>query len=751
MKLIFALLFALATTLIQPAPVALAQTAQADTLKSLEPLLEQARKSGSTVIVVGPKTESEKVAEEKAEQFDLATVMNRVQFRFRQVLRGAGQFVHNIGDAFTKVSTDGNLYWLLWAIGVSVVSLLVGRFLGSRLNLWARDAFSHIYTDTPPDRATKIAYLLFRGFMMTVTGLAAAAIAALIVWVIAYNYRETLVTGLAVVGVFLAERLSRAIMFNVIVPDLPNYRMFHLEDATAKSLYRNIISVLTLAAVMLGICLWMDALGLDQNSHKLALVVAGIVIVGMLIGLAFVYRKAISGAIMGPGIHGYFPLWRRVVSRIWLPVVIVYLLAAYCVAVVRMLLDLPSTNGLVLGPLVVAVAGLALFGLGLIVIDWYFDPARVEAETIDDEELSRAVADEGSEGEGAVDYNLGIRPIFKGLVERGLAILITVLAVAVIMELWGFDFENESNPALRFLDIILVAFAGYMAYHAVRIWTNYQIAMEEPAPAGDDDHGEAEMGVGQSRLATLLPLFRKFLLITIVVISGMIILAEMGVDIAPLFAGAGVIGLAIGFGAQTLIRDVFSGAFFLMDDAFRRGEYIDLGDVKGTVEKISIRSFQLRHHNGPLATVPFGEIRHLKNFSRDWVMMKLKLRVTYDTDVEKVRKLVKNLGNELLEHPQIGGMFLQPLKSQGVYAMEDSAMIIRVKFMTKPGDQFMTRKFVYARIQEIFEENDIKFAHRQVTVRIADEDQDQPEEAKQKAAAGAVQAAIDADGQPKPA
>ena len=259
------------------------------------------------------------------------------------------------------------------------------------------------------------------------------------------------------------------------------------------------------------------------------------------------------------------------------------------------------------------------------------------------------------------------------------------------------------------------------------------------------------MGQGQSRLATLLPLFRNFLLITIVVISGMIILAEMGVDIAPLFAGAGVIGLAIGFGAQTLIRDVFSGAFFLMDDAFRKGEYIDLGDVKGTVEKISIRSFQLRHHNGPLATVPFGEIRHLKNFSRDWVMMKLKLRVTYDTDVEKVRKLVKKLGQELLEHPEIGGMFMQPLKSQGVYAMEDSAMIIRVKFMTKPGDQFMTRKFVYARIQELFEENGIKFAHRQVTVRIADEDAARPEDMKQKAAAGAVQGAMDAEGQAKPA
>ena len=115
--------------------------------------------------------------------------------------------------------------------------------------------------------------------------------------------------------------------------------------------------------------------------------------------------------------------------------------------------------------------------------------------------------------------------------------------------------------------------------------------------------------------------------------------------------------------------------FYLIDDAFRKGEYLDLGTVKGMVENISIRSMQLRHHNGPLNTVPFGEIRQLTNFSRDWVMMKLPLRVTYDTDVEKLRKLVKKLGQDLLQDPELGPKFLQPLKSQGVIQMEDSAMI----------------------------------------------------------------------------
>jgi small-conductance mechanosensitive channel len=206
--------------------------------------------------------------------------------------------------------------------------------------------------------------------------------------------------------------------------------------------------------------------------------------------------------------------------------------------------------------------------------------------------------------------------------------------------------------------------------------------------------------------------------ITIVALAAFAILGELGINILPILAGAGVVGLAIGFGAQTLVKDIISGVFFLVDDAFRKGEYIDIGSVKGTVEKISLRSMQLRHHNGPLHTIPFGDIRHVTNFSRDWVIMKLKLRLTYDTDPEMVRKLIKKLGQEMMEDPALGPLFLQPLKSQGVIEMEDSAQIMRVKFMTRPGDQWGLRRVVFARLHDLFEEHGIRFASREVVVRV---------------------------------
>ena len=243
-------------------------------------------------------------------------------------------------------------------------------------------------------------------------------------------------------------------------------------------------------------------------------------------------------------------------------------------------------------------------------------------------------------------------------------------------------------------------------------------------------------GPGATRAATLLPLLRSVTITTIAVMAVLTALSRMGVDIAPLLAGAGVVGIAIGFGAQTLVRDVVSGMFFLIDDAFRMGEYIDVGAVKGTVEKISIRSLRLRHHRGPLNTVPFGEIHTLTNYSRDWVIMKLPLRLTYDTDPQVVKKIIKRIGAEMMEDETLGASLLQPPKSQGVLQMEDSAMILRVKFMAKPGQQFVLRRELLHRIRAAFADAGIHFANREVTVRVATGGH--AEEAVEKAGAAAA-------------
>jgi small-conductance mechanosensitive channel len=263
-------------------------------------------------------------------------------------------------------------------------------------------------------------------------------------------------------------------------------------------------------------------------------------------------------------------------------------------------------------------------------------------------------------------------------------------------------------------DIGLTLLLAYLVWQFAKTAIDRRLERES-GPQAVSDPGEIG-GTGASRIKTLLPLLRGTIFVVVCVMSVMTALASLGVNIGPLLAGAGVVGLAVGFGAQTLVRDIISGAFYLMDDAFRLGEYIDVGDAKGTVEKIGIRSMQLRHHRGPVNIVPYGAIRRMTNQSRDWVVEKLEFRLTYDTDIAKVKKIIKKIGQEIAADPEMGPHIIQPLKSQGVLAMEDSAMLVKAKFTAKPGEQFVIMREAYQRIKKAFDEAGIEFAHRQVTV-----------------------------------
>ena len=289
--------------------------------------------------------------------------------------------------------------------------------------------------------------------------------------------------------------------------------------------------------------------------------------------------------------------------------------------------------------------------------------------------------------------------------------------------LWGIDLFDMAAGGLgervvsTLVDVGLTLLVAYVGWELAKTAIDRRLALEQDAVGPSEVGGEGG-GQGASRVKTLLPLFRKFLMVTLATMMVMVVLSSLGVDIGPLLAGAGVVGIAIGFGAQTLVRDIVSGVFFLLDDAFRLGEYIEVGAIRGTVENISIRSLRLRHHRGALHTVPFGEIQHLTNHSRDWVIMKLQFRVPYDTDLQKVKKIFKKIGAEMAADPVMGPNLLDPPKSQGVLEMDDSAMIIRAKFMAKPGEQFVIRRELYQRVQKEFEAAGIEFARRQVSVYV---------------------------------
>jgi len=221
---------------------------------------------------------------------------------------------------------------------------------------------------------------------------------------------------------------------------------------------------------------------------------------------------------------------------------------------------------------------------------------------------------------------------------------------------------------------------------------------------------------GATRIDTILPILRGFAIAAIAVVTALMALSALGVDTAPLLAGAGVLGLAIGFGAQRLVSDVISGLFYLYEDAFRVGEYIETGSGKGVVETISLRSVRLRHHRGPVFTIPFSDMGTIQNHSRDWVKIKFTFLVPSDTDVEMVRKLVKKVGQQLEEDPELDGKFLEPLKSQGAIGIRGRAYEIGCKFTSRPGQQFLIRRKAYAALQKALAEKDIDLFAPQLTL-----------------------------------
>ncbi|MEM7268675.1 MAG: mechanosensitive ion channel family protein [Pseudomonadota bacterium] len=302
-------------------------------------------------------------------------------------------------------------------------------------------------------------------------------------------------------------------------------------------------------------------------------------------------------------------------------------------------------------------------------------------------------------------------------------LLIGIFSAVFVLSLWGLDLigliADAEKPAWFgvALNIAAALLMGYVLWRLVRA----ALHVERRVSDASEDVDPSEIP-SASRLETLTPLFRNVILFFLAAVMLMIVLSSLGVDIGPLIASAGIIGIAVGFGAQALVRDVLSGVFFLIDDAFRVGEYIELeNDMRGEVENISVRSLQIRHHRGPVITIPFGELRHITNHNRDWVIYKMMFRMEPDTDPQKLKKVVKRVGAEFMEHPVHGPKFIEPLKSQGVYYIDDdSALVIRVKFKCKPRAQFVLRRDIYHRLRIVFAEEGFRLARRKVEVVTSD-------------------------------
>lgn len=410
------------------------------------------------------------------------------------------------------------------------------------------------------------------------------------------------------------------------------------------------------------------------------LTLAGWVVVNVMSSLGFSAEVTkLAAFVLGLGILGIGieVVWRR--PRVTTSVIVRSLLSAYMV-----LLWLAWIGGL-LGLLFVGIYSLVLPGV----------IRRVG-------NLAQALASR-AQLSGAFGVLLNV------VIVRGARALVIAAAVGWLAYAWRFSAAALAGSEIGKVAVNGISNAIVILLVADLFWQSSKALiayrMELAEHSSDSDHLARS-----DRLRTLLPIFRNTLAVLIGAIAMLTILSGLGVQIAPLLAGAGIFGVAIGFGSQTLVKDVLSGVFYMLDDAFRVGEYIQSGSYKGTVESFSLRSVRLRHHRGPIFTVPFGELGAVENMSRDWVIDKMTINVTYDSDIELARKLIKKIGQELAADPEFAADTLQPLKMQGVDSFGDFAIVLRLKLMTKPNAQFAIKRRAFMMIKKVFDENGIKIA-----------------------------------------
>ncbi|HVH78450.1 MAG TPA: mechanosensitive ion channel domain-containing protein, partial [Stellaceae bacterium] len=475
------------------------------------------------------------------------------------------------------------------------------------------------------------------------------------------NVGVSLALILLAANVLIRWRIFVLIPRIVLCPSVPAARLIDIPDGEARRLSRFLSVVLLAITALVGFGRYGLA---DEDSgapHVIGIVVAtAVCALDALMVLRA--RGAIEALIRGYRTEGVIAAIRGALARAWVPI------------------GLTVVSGLLV---------FFIFGLSLGLLAYYHAFVSTLGVLLVLLVLERLTERGWDDSEAPHGRPAGIHHLVALSFHRILRATVLLIATLTLASFWIEALDLAPATATQATHSVTAAvgtlFVAYLAWELIRlaIDRNLQDMRGGPKMPGmaDDD----EEATPASRLQTILPMMRAFFGVAIGVVAVLIVLSRLGVDTAPLIAGAGVFGLAVSFGSQSLVRDIISGLFYMWDDAFRVGEYIDTGRLKGTVESLGVRSLKLRHHNGPLHTVPYGQLGAVTNLSRDFATIKFNLRLEPGTDVDLVRKTAKQIGLQTQEDsPEVAAEVILPLKMQGIAEVADNAVVFRFKFTARP-------------------------------------------------------------------
>lgn len=302
-------------------------------------------------------------------------------------------------------------------------------------------------------------------------------------------------------------------------------------------------------------------------------------------------------------------------------------------------------------------------------------------------------------------------PVLKGIATAA----ISVVALMFLLEVWGleaFGWFGSGQLGGRLLrSLISMALTVLIA---VVVWEVANAAIQRHLHKLSRDAQAAR----SARVRTLLPMLRTVLSFVIVVFVALNLLTEIGVNVAPLIAGAGVIGLAIGFGSQTLVRDVITGAFLLFEDAMAVGDVVSVGGLSGVVEQLSIRSIKLRAQDGSVHIIPFSAVTTVTNMTRDFSFAVMDVSVAYGEDTDRVAAVLREIASEIRSDAKFGAVIRDDIEILGVERLADSGVVIRARIKTEPLARWSVAREFNRRIKQRFDKLgiEIPYPHQKLVI-----------------------------------
>lgn len=267
------------------------------------------------------------------------------------------------------------------------------------------------------------------------------------------------------------------------------------------------------------------------------------------------------------------------------------------------------------------------------------------------------------------------------------------------------DFRHVSSATLHIFLILGLAWLMLkLSRKAVKMLSAYMRSR------ASDDQEELK------RIETLSRVSHYIATVLIFIITGMLVLSEVGISIAPILATAGVLGIAVGFGAQSLIKDYFNGFFLLLENQIRQGDVVEAGGKGGLVEEVTLRYVKMRDYDGNVHFIPNGMITTVTNMSRGFAYAVIDVGVAYREDLNQVMDLMRQVGAEMGIDPAIGSKILEPIEMAGVDKWGESAVIIRCRFKVLPLEQWGVRREFLLRLKQTFDLHDIEIPYPHLTI-----------------------------------